>query len=82
MSREKKETAVFYGSDLVNEHGARPALEDLLQQATSRPRPFDVVIVHSPEYLGTPEDIKIVRTRLAEHGVRLEFVHASMEDTP
>ena len=35
MSLEKNETAVFYGSDLVN-----------------------------------------------EHGVRLEFVHASMEDTP
>ena len=81
MAQEKK-SAALYVSEIVGEHGERPQLEEMLQLAASRPRPFDVVIVYRPEVLGTPEDIEITRARLAEHGVELEFVHSGKNDKP
>ena len=81
MAKEKK-SAALYASEIVGEHGERPKLEEMLQLAAQRPRPFDVVIVYRPEVLGTQEDIEITRARLAEHGVELEFVHTKLEDAP
>ena len=82
MMPEEKRQAATYVSDNIGRHGEQPELEKLLQAAARKPRPFEVVIVYSPEILGTQEDVEITRARLAEHGVKLEFVHASLDDVP
>ena len=52
MNRKKRE--VIYASNQIGVHADRPDLEAPVQQAAERPRSFDLVMMASPEVLGTP----------------------------
>ena len=70
MAGQKR--AAIYASELIGVNGERPELENLIQRAATKPRPFDVVIVQRMDMLGSPDDIRDAVARLGEFGVTVE----------
>ena len=71
--------AVTYRANRLEPQEPRPQMEELINTAAQRPRPFDVVIVASRWILGTEEEADNFISRINEHGVDVEFADERIE---
>ena len=78
---EPKQTrAVAYAAKPLKPGEPRPQLEKLIQAASTKPRPFDVVVVYNRNILGTIREANDALARITEHGIEVHFVHEDDEE--
>jgi site-specific DNA recombinase len=75
------ETYVEPGASATND--PRPEFQRMIETGTSKPAPFDVVIVHSfSRFFRDHFELEFYVTKLAKNGVRLVSITQEMGDDP
>src|SRR5580692_12435231 len=78
---ELVETYVESGASATNDR--RPEFQRMIEAGTSKPAPFDVVIVHSfSRFFRDHFELEFYVRRLAKNGVRLALITQEMGDDP
>ena len=70
----QKTRAAAYVAEPLKPGEPRPQLEKLIQAASTKPRPFDVVVVYNRSILGTIQEANDALARITEHGIEVHFV--------